>query len=152
VLVLAQEESPNPFRLSVEVGSTHPPLRTNSGRLLLAAMSPAARDGLLDRLPEWQALDKAGRAQRLARIDEVHRQGHARSIGERFVGGADIGVLVGSPGAPLNAALTIATLIDADGEAPLDRLLPPLLEAAAAITQTAGLALDPPASLQPDTP
>jgi DNA-binding IclR family transcriptional regulator len=142
VLVLAQEESPNPFRLSVEVGSSHLPLRTNSGRLLLAALTPAERDAMLERLPDWQSMDDKARKAKLKRIGEVKAQGHARSIGERFLGGADIGVLIGSPGAPLNAALTIATLIDANGEAPLERLLEPLSRTAAAITRAAGLDLD----------
>jgi DNA-binding IclR family transcriptional regulator len=142
VLVLAQEESPNPFRLSVEVGSSHLPLRTNSGRLLLAALTPAERDAMLERLPDWQSMDEKARKAKLKRIGEVKTQGHARSIGERFLGGADIGVLIGSPGAPLNAALTIATLIDANGEAPLERLLEPLSRTAAAITRAAGLDLD----------
>jgi DNA-binding IclR family transcriptional regulator len=142
VLVLAQEESPNPFRLSVEVGSSHLPLRTNSGRLLLAALGPAERAAVLERLPEWQSMDDKAREAKLKRIDDIQVQGHARSIGERFLGGADIGALIGSPGAPLNAALTITTLIDADGEAPLDRLLEPLRRTAAAITRAAGLDLD----------
>ncbi|WP_066588676.1 IclR family transcriptional regulator [Sphingomonas pruni] len=142
VLVLAQEESPNPFRLSVEVGSSHLPLRTNSGRLLLAALTPAERAAMLERLPDWQSMDDKARKAKLKRIGEVKAQGHARSIGERFLGGADIGVLIGSPGAPLNAALTIATLIDANGEAPLERLLEPLSRTAAAITRAAGLDLD----------
>lgn len=142
VLVLAQEESPNPFRLSVEVGSSHLPLRTNSGRLLLAALTPAERDAMLERLPDWQSMDDKARKAKLKRIGEVKAQGYARSIGERFLGGADIGVLIGSPGAPLNAALTIATLIDANGEAPLERLLEPLSRTAAAITRAAGLDLD----------
>lgn len=145
VLVLAQEESPNPFRLSVEVGSTHSPLRTNSGRLLLAALDPDAFEALLARLPEWQSMSEAARRERRARIDDVRVVGHARSIGERFLGGADIGVLVGSPGGPLNASLTIATLIDASGDAHLDRLLDPLKRATQAITRTAGLWLGGPA-------
>ncbi|WP_043610780.1 hypothetical protein, partial [Novosphingobium sp. B-7] len=45
-------------------------------------------------------------------------------------------------GAPLNAALTIATLIDANGDARLDPLLEPLQRTAAAISQAAGLGLD----------
>jgi len=142
VLVLTQEESPNPFRLSVEVGSTHSPLRTNSGRLLLAGMAPAALDAWLAHSREWQAMAPAARHDLLARIADVRACGHARSLGERFLGGADIGVLVGTPGAPLNAALTIATLIDANGDARLDPLLEPLKRTAGAISLAAGLGLE----------
>ncbi|NKJ44121.1 IclR family transcriptional regulator [Novosphingobium sp. SG720] len=142
VLVLTQEESPNPFRLSVEVGSTHSPLRTNSGRLLLAGLAPSALDAWLAHSREWQATAPAARQELLARIEDVRQRGHARSLGERFLGGADIGVLVGTPGAPLNAALTIATLIDANGDARLDPLLEPLERTATAIGMAAGLTLD----------
>ena len=141
VLVLAQEESPNAFRLSVEVGSTHSPVHTNSGRLLLAGLQQEARDALLGRLPEWRAMSAAARKQKLERIAVIAREGYAESVGERFLGSADMGVLVGSAGAPLNAALTIATLIGADGDARHERLLEPLRRAADAISQAAGLTL-----------
>lgn len=141
VLVLAQEESPNPFRLSVEVGSTHSPLRTNSGRLLLAALEEPALEGLLSRLAEWRDMPPAAQRKKLERIAAIRRDGYAESIGERFLGSADMGVLVGSPHAPLNAALTISTLIDADGNARHERLLEPLRRTTDAITQAAGLSL-----------
>jgi DNA-binding IclR family transcriptional regulator len=141
VLVLAQEESPNPFRLSVEVGSTHSTVNTNSGRLLLAGLQAGALDALLDRVPEWRGLAATARRDKLARIAAIRRDGYAESVGERFLGSADMGVLVGSPGAPLNAALTIATLIGADGDARHDRLLEPLRRAADAISHAAGLTL-----------
>jgi DNA-binding IclR family transcriptional regulator len=141
VLVLAQEESPNPFRLSVEVGSTHSPIRTNSGRLLLAALSPPALDDLLGRSAEWAALTPAEQRKKRERIAAIQRDGHAESISERFLGSADMGVLIGSPGAPLTAALTIATLIEADGDARHERLLEPLHRAADAISHATGLTL-----------
>ena len=139
VLVIAQEESPNPFRLSVEVGSTHSPLRTNSGRLLLSALEPVERERVLATMGEWSDLGEAAKSKRLAHLKAVRAVGFARSVGERFVGGADLGVIIGSPSAPINAALTIAILLDSDGEARLDRLLPPLRQAAADITSAAGL-------------
>ena len=142
VLVLAQEESPNPFRLSVEVGSTHSALRTNSGRLLLAALDRAALDGVLSRDPEWRDMTAKGRQAKLERLEQIRQDGHAASVGERFIGSADIGVIVGSPHAPLTAALTIATLINADGDARHERLIEPLHRAADAITRATGLSLD----------
>lgn len=142
VLVIAQEESPNPFRLSVEVGSVHSPLRTTSGRLLLSGIDEDERVALLERQPEWTEKSAKARRDFLARVAAVATEGHSRSVGERFVGSADIGVLIGRPGAPLTAALTIAVLIQADGEAQLDRLLAPLKRSAEAITLAAGLDLE----------
>lgn len=141
VLVLAQEESPNPFRLSVEVGSIHSPLRTNSGRLLLSAQSPERLEAMLARMPDWQAMSKTAQAEWRKGLESIRESGSARSVGERFMGSADIGVLVGEPGAPLQAALTIASLINADGKVDMERLLPPLFQAAQMITDAAGLRL-----------
>ncbi|EQD78005.1 transcriptional regulator, IclR family protein, partial [mine drainage metagenome] len=62
VLVLAQEESPKPFRLSVEVGSQHSPLHTTSGRVLLANMTPADCEDLLTHDLEWRREKPATRA------------------------------------------------------------------------------------------
>ena len=141
VLVLAQEESPNPFRLSVEVGSSHSPLRTNSGRLLLSGMTQSALETLLDRLPEWKAMQAGDRAELLDRIATIRADRAARSVGERFLGSADIGVLIGCPGGPLFAALTIASLIDAKGGTDIDHLLAPLRRTAHLMTDAAGLRL-----------
>jgi DNA-binding IclR family transcriptional regulator len=138
VLVLAQEESPQPFRLSVEVGSQHSPVRTTSGRVLLAHAEPAVRDALLAELPEWRKLDAAARKAFLQRLDGIRMRGFEQSEGERFVGGLDIGVLVGEPGSAVNAALTIAALKEADGP-DLGRLLPALQACATEIGRQAGL-------------
>lgn len=138
VLVLLQEESPQPFRLSVEVGSQHDPARTTSGRVLLAAMPSAARDALLARLPGWSRTPAAERKAALGRIEAVAARGFERAEGERFVGGLDIGVLVGRPGSAVTAALTIATLRGPDGP-DLDAMLPRLAACAEAIGQAAGL-------------
>jgi DNA-binding IclR family transcriptional regulator len=138
VLVLLQEESPQPFRLSVEVGSLHDPLHTTSGRVLLASLPADDREALLARLPEWGALPTAGRKAQLARLDAVRAQGFERSESERFVGGLDLGVLVGAPGSAVKAALTIATLQGPDGPH-LDAMLPRLAACAEAIAAAAGL-------------
>jgi DNA-binding IclR family transcriptional regulator len=138
VLVLLQEESPQPFRLSVEVGSLHDPLRTTSGRVLLANTEACERDELVARLPEWRALGAAGRKALLAKLGEVAARGFERSEGERFVGGLDIGVLVGSPASAVKAALTIATLRGPTGP-DLDAMLPRLAACAEAIGVAAGL-------------
>lgn len=138
VLVLAQEESPRSMRLSVEVGASQSPMRTTSGRLLLAALDVEERLDVLRPLPEWRAADKKTRDAFLRRLNEIAARGHETIVGETFIGGADIGVLVGSPGR-LNAALTIATLIPADGENPCESFLPALHRCAAVIADRAGL-------------
>ena len=138
VLVLAQEESPKPFRLSVEVGSQHSPMHTTSGRVLLANMQPQDCEELLTHDLEWRREKPAARAQFLKRLAAIRARGYERSEGERFVGGLDIGVPVGSPGSSIKAALTIATLKEKSGPS-LETMLPALKACADVIAVHAGL-------------
>lgn len=140
LLVLAQEESPRPFRLSVEVGSQHSPVRTTSGRLLLAYLAQDDLAALLAAQPEWARTPAGEKDAFKQRLAEVRKRGFERSQNERFVGGLDIGVLVGSPRSSIKAALTIATLEERGGAGPdLDAMLPKLLACAAVIGAQAGL-------------
>lgn len=138
VLVLAQEESPKPFRLSVEVGSQHPPMHTTSGRVLLANMPSDECEELLTRDLEWRREKPAARAQFLKRLAAIRTRGYERSEGERFVGGLDIGVPVGAPDSSIKAALTIATLKEKNGPS-LETMLPALKTCADVIAVHAGL-------------
>lgn len=140
LLVLAQEESPKPFRLSVEVGSMHSPVRTTSGRLLLAYLGEDELKDLLSAQPDWGRTPAAAKTELLERLAGIRARGHERSENERFVGGLDIGVLVGSPTSSVKAALTIATLDERGGAGPdLAAMLPKLQACAAVIGVQAGL-------------
>jgi DNA-binding IclR family transcriptional regulator len=144
VLVLAQEESPKPLRLSVQIGSVHSVFHTVSGRILMSALPKDARIEVLSENPSWKKMSAAERNAFLARLDELQLQGFDSQIGERFVGGADIGVLIGKPGSAINAALTVATLVSSGDDRPLVDLLPPLREHATMIGKEAGLGLPQP--------
>lgn len=110
IVVLAQTESAEPFRVSVEVGSMHSPVATTSGRVLLAAMDKKSQLRLLQRLPEFRDLSEMERLRFFDRLAQVARQGFEFTEGERFVGGVDFGALVGSVNSRVKAALTVATL------------------------------------------
>jgi len=138
VLVLAQAESPKPFRLSVEIGSMHSPTRTTSGRVLLGHMEESARDEVLSTETEWRQEKPAARAAFLKRLAAIRSRGYERADGERFVGALDIGVPVGSMWPSVMAALTIATLKEKGGPS-LEGMLPALRNCAAAIALQAGL-------------
>jgi DNA-binding IclR family transcriptional regulator len=138
VLVLAQAESPKPFRLSVEVGSLHSPMNTTSGRVLLGHMEADIRDEILGREKQWQQEKSPARAAFLKRLAAIRSRGYERADGERFVGAQDIGVPVGSLQSSMKAALTIAMLKEKDG-ASLEEMLPALQNCAEAIALQAGL-------------
>ncbi|MGH8327961.1 MAG: IclR family transcriptional regulator [Steroidobacteraceae bacterium] len=138
VLVLAQEESPKPFRLSVEVGSLHSPLHTTSGRVLLASMEEGQREEVLMRDLEWRREKPALRAAFAKRLAAIRARGYERSEGERFVGGLDIGVPIGPADSSIKAALTVATLKEKNGRS-LETMLPALQACAQVIAVHAGL-------------
>jgi DNA-binding IclR family transcriptional regulator len=138
ILVLAQEESPKPYRLSIEVGSLHQPLSTTSGRLLLGAMEKGERDAYLARATDFFSRSEDERTAFLNRVVNVRERGYELSEGERFVGGLDLGVLVGSARSTIRASLVIATLKFADGP-DLVSMLPALQLAAQSIATQAGL-------------
>ena len=138
VLVLAQAESPKPFRLSVEVGSLHSPMNTTSGRVLLGYMEESVREEILRLEKDWQSEKPAGRAAFLKRLATIRSRGYERADGERFVGALDIGVPVGSPQSSMRAALTIAMLKEKGGSS-LEGMLPALRNCADAIALQAGL-------------
>ena len=142
VLVIGQEESPRAFRLSVEVGSQHPVLRTSSGRILASALPENECLNLLEAQDEWRKTKAKDREETLRQLRAVGERGYEHSAGERFVGGRDIGVLVGTPGKPLTAALTIAWLAETNGEDSYERFIEPLQNCARSIAARAGLLIE----------
>lgn len=124
IVVLAQHEAPKALRLSVEVGSRHSPLSTTSGRIMLAAMDDESCQAFLANYTEFADLPEDVRNTFLVKVRTVRERGYEITDGERFVGGLDFGVLVGTAQSEIKAALIVATLQSANGP---DR--PAILEA-----------------------
>ena len=118
IVVLAQNESPKPVRLSVEVGSAHSPLATTSGRILLAAMADRERRDFLRDYTAFQSWSGPAREAFLRRVEEVAERGYEIAVDERHLGGLDVGVLIGTARSSLRAALVVATLRSASGPDP----------------------------------
>lgn len=140
IVVLAQNEAPKPIRLSVEVGSRHSPLSTTSGRILLAAMNEQERHQYLRDYTQFDRIGQERRAWLEQRFIEVGGNGYEIADGERFVGGLDVGVLVGTPQSTIKAALIVATLRGAQGGPDLDRIRDAVIESGMRITSQMGLA------------
>jgi len=138
VLVLAQVESPQPVRLSVQVGSLHSPVATVSGQLLLAHLESAERTEVLARQADYLRLSAGERQEFQARLARVREDGWAYAEGARFVGGLDLGVPLGRAGGRTRAALTIAALKGPQGP-DLFELLPRLQQCAGEIARACGL-------------
>lgn len=138
LLVLAQEESPQKLRLSVEVGATFPLLHTVSGRLLLAHLAPDELEETLRANDEYAASAPEERATIGERLTLIRTRGYEEAYGETTEGVKDLAILVGVANAGIQAALTIASL----GRKPRTRqddLLPALRRCAETIGRTAGL-------------
>lgn len=138
VVVLAQHESPKPLRLSVEVGSRHSPIATTSGRVIMSAMSDKERSDFLRDYTEFASLPEEVQNTLLTRVRSIRDRGYELASGERFVGGLDVGVLVGTPQSEIKAALIIATLQSAQGPDP-EAIQEAAIKAGKKITQLIGV-------------
>ncbi|HXX95064.1 MAG TPA: IclR family transcriptional regulator [Planctomycetota bacterium] len=110
LLVLAQVDSPERVRFSVEVGGRHPVATTCSGRLLLAHLPEAELETFLDGDPEFREMKKAQRRKLLSLLLEIRREGFSSTESETFHGVRDVAVLVGNPRVGVAAALCVPTL------------------------------------------
>ncbi|WP_417258701.1 IclR family transcriptional regulator [Celeribacter sp.] len=138
IVVLAQHESPKPLRLSIEVGSRHSPLATSSGRIILSAMGDDERLSFLRAYTEYFDLPKEVQDAFLVKVKNAQDCGYEISVGERFVGGLDVGVLIGSPKSKVKAALIVATLQSAHGPN-LEQIREAALRAGRKITELVGI-------------
>lgn len=128
LVVLAQEESPEPRRLSIEVGGVFSPVHTASGRLLLSRLPRTE----LERNPEVRALDGAGRAKLLRQLNEIRRAGVSVARGESIAGVVDTAALVGERKIGVWAAVCVPSLAPGDYR-------DAVLRCAARITRNLGL-------------
>ena len=138
LLVLAQEESPQPFRYSVEIGAVHPLHLMPSGRIILANMDQADRDEILTRDADYQRLDQKQKSGFMRRLDLIRRRGYEMTTGEIIVGLINVGVLIGTPKYQTKAALMVS-ILKRPGQAPASGLLPTVKQCAQSINRSLGL-------------
>jgi DNA-binding IclR family transcriptional regulator len=139
LLVLAQEESPERVRLSIEVGGVFDPACTASGRLLLAQLDEPQRSAVLAASETGSALVGRKRDVFNATLEEIRGAGMSTAESETIEGVRDLAVLVGNPTARITAALAITRLVRRDGRGNDAALVAKLRTAASTITQTLGL-------------
>jgi len=138
LLVLHQEESPAPIRLSVEVGGSFPLLHAVSGRLLLAHLDPDRREDILLRDTDFASLPPAEQATLRERLALIRDRGYDSARSETIEGVSDLAVLVGGADSRVQAALAIAAPVR-HHETFIETGLPVLRRCAAATAQAAGL-------------
>jgi DNA-binding IclR family transcriptional regulator len=142
LMVLADVGSPWRIRFVHEVGARFPLVRTNSGRLLLAYLSPEGLEETLSNDPDYAALGEAERQAFHEELKTIRRNRYAVSSSPERGGMKDIAALVGNPAIGTTAALAIACLNGGKDKADISRLATALQECASTITASLGLTYD----------
>lgn len=142
LLVIAESSSPNPVRLSVEIGYRAEPLTTASGKLLLATMEESARSAVLERNRTFQSMTAAKRRTVKA---ELTRIGDSRYclVSSAYRTGIDVSCLVGSAGVGVAAALGVPFVSGGTNHGREKKLVTVIQKFASQITRAMGLSSAP---------
>ena len=138
LLVVAQAESPEPVRLSVEIGDRPSPLDTTSGALLIAFLKPDRQESFLAGDASYTKLSAAKRKALHADFEKIRADGFYLAYSTRRTG-IDISCLIGNPDVSVTAALGVPFLPGGRNEGKERKLLPLLQKCARRVTESLGL-------------
>lgn len=138
LVVIAQAESPEPVRLSVEVGDRVTPLRTCSGRVLAAFLDPVERERFLDQDETFAGMSKRQRALLVAEQERIRKDGYLLADSTRRAG-LDVSCVVGNPQVGVTAALGVPFLPGSANSGSERKLIPAVQACAERITHALGL-------------
>jgi DNA-binding IclR family transcriptional regulator len=138
LVVVAQAESPEPVRLSVEVGDRIEPLRTASGRVLTAFLDTAARERLFTADSTYTMLSKKSQAALATQFKRIRQDGYLLATSTRRTG-LDLSCIVGNPNVGVMAALGVPFLPGSANDGKERDLIPAIQNCARSITAALGL-------------
>jgi DNA-binding IclR family transcriptional regulator len=136
--VVAQAESPEPVRLSVEVGDRIEPLRAASGRVLAAFLDVAAQERLLSADSTYRTFTKKAKTALAAQFKRIRQDGYLLATSTRRTG-LDLSCIVGNPNVGVMAALGVPFLPGSANDGKEQNLIPAILNCAQSITAALGL-------------
>lgn len=116
LMIVAQTKSPGPVTLSIEEGSLFPLIKTTSGRVILAFLSPQQRHSILDNNENFNALAKTDQKKFLSHLDIIKNRGYELKNSEITLGVTDVGVPVGKTANGIFSVLTISSLTSINQE------------------------------------
>ena len=155
VVYVDRLESAHSLRLFTDTGRRVPVHCTSSGKVLLAYLSAAERDGVLRAAP-MNALTPhtiTSREQLMAELARVCQRGWAEAINEREIGIASIAAPVRDVSGEVVAAISIGVPLARCSVTSLRRLAPTIIEAAEAASRRLGWSGDLPDRVDlPDLP
>ena len=134
LIILAQELSMLRVRLSVEIGSRVPALRTVSGQLLVAHMPSEDQERFLATDPVYNSLGAPKQKQLRALLGRIHEDGYFIAPSS-YRTGIDIGVLIGNPDIGLTASLAIPVLAGGVNEGKEKKLVKAMMACAQQINR-----------------
>jgi DNA-binding IclR family transcriptional regulator len=138
LVVIASTESPEPVRLSVEVGYRVVPLKTVSGLVLLSAVPPTERGHFLRADKYYGALTPAGKKALHKKFDLVGKNRYHLAPSTRRTG-LDCACLVGNPSIGVTAALGVPFIAGGASEGREQTLIATIQQTAYQITSALGL-------------
>src|SRR5204862_7731278 len=139
LLVLAQVESQNRTRVSVEIGGRVPVVLTASGRILLAHLPQEELRAILSRDEDWARLGTSARERFLADLLRVRRDGLYQGKSDLTQGIRDVAAFVGNPRVDVAAAVCVPSLVAVGKPKPIAQIRAAVRDCAAAITRNLGL-------------
>ncbi len=140
LFILAQEESPEPIRISVEVGKKFPALKTASGRLMLAFLAEEKLEQFFQQDPYYRALTKKQQQRFQRQLGEARVSRYVIGESDIIEGVQDISVLVGKPELGVVATLAVPVLVSKGQKIDVLPMLPHLQKSAEIITKKLGFA------------
>jgi DNA-binding IclR family transcriptional regulator len=138
LVVIAQAESPEPVRLSVEVGDRAHPLHTASGRVLAAFLDPTQQGPFLSADVTYMAMTKKGRRDLAIQLEQIRKDGYLLATSTRRTG-LDASCIIGNPQSGVLAALGVPFLAGSGNEGNEHKLIPTIQGCSEHITASLGL-------------
>ena len=138
LMVIAQAESQEPVRLSVEVGYRVAPLTTASGTLLVSMLGEEERIRFLAGDATYLTMSKAERKRLGKQLEKIRRAGSYLAQSTRRTG-SDISCVVGSPQIGVLAALGVPLIPGGVNKGKESKLVPIIEKHADRITAARGL-------------
>ena len=142
LLVIAEASSPNPVRLSVEIGYRAEPLTTASGKLLLATLEELVLNPMLERNRTFQSMTNAKRRAAKAELARIRDTGYCLAP-SAYRTGIDVSCVVGSASIGVTAALGVPFVSGGTNHGKEKTLVPVIQKFSQRITRAMGLSSEP---------
>ena len=138
LMVIAQAESPEPVRLSIEVGYRVLPLTTASGRVLVSMLDDATRGRFLAADVTYSSMNRAERHRFSTSVLQIREAGCYIAPSTRRAG-IDISCAIGNSEIDVSAALGVPIMPGGPNQNREKKLASTIQECANKITVTLGL-------------